>query len=67
MNEELIAALIEVETWWLEDGMHNFAYGAPHCIFAIRELLDKYALHDERRIATGKKDISIQGRPCGHM
>lgn len=49
---KLIDILIEVERWWIEQGMHNFAYGAPHCIFAVRGLLDAVAKNDERRICT---------------
>jgi hypothetical protein len=49
----LMEALIDVETWWLEQGRNNFTYGAPHCIFTVREILDIQAPHDQRRITTG--------------
>jgi hypothetical protein len=37
-NAVLMAALRDVETWWLSEGMKN-ADGAPACIFSVRAAL----------------------------
>lgn len=39
-TDTLLAACKEVEEWWLEQGKHSFT-GAPHCIFAVREVIEK--------------------------
>jgi hypothetical protein len=36
--EQMRAALVAIEKWWLEDGMSHFT-GAPYAIFAARAAL----------------------------
>ncbi len=43
-QRELVEALRDVESWWLEKGMHEpGVHGAPACIFTVRELVAKHA------------------------
>jgi hypothetical protein len=37
--EKLKEVLRSVETWWLEQGRHESAVGAPNCIFQVRAAL----------------------------
>lgn len=43
---KLRQALLDVEAWWLDQGMKEIVGGAPACIFTVRSVLS----------ATGGKD-----------
>ncbi len=40
INAEQLDVLRAVEEWWLRDGK-NYGYGAPPCIFMVREIIAK--------------------------
>ena len=50
-RNHLIDVLIQVESWWVEQGC-NLLDGAPACVFAVRGILDQHAKHDQKRITT---------------
>jgi len=40
-NQRLRDACKQVEEWWLRDEMNSSGYGAPACLFAVRQALEK--------------------------
>jgi exonuclease VII small subunit len=41
LKRELLTACLAVEFWWLREGMQESSYGAPGCLFLVREVIAK--------------------------